>query len=87
MRLFAVRIEQACSLRRIARSAAMRARSYSYGVVALSIREARRLDSLLMRWRVPGICARHRRLFKQWLADVATRVNIQFDANYGEVPF
>jgi hypothetical protein len=60
---------------------------FSFSVVARSIREARRLDGLPTPGAFLKICARHRRLFKAWQADVMTLMNIRSDAIYGEVPF
>jgi hypothetical protein len=59
----------------------------SYGVATRSIREARRLDGLPTPGAFLEICARHRRLFKQWRADLMTLANIRFDAIHGPVPF
>ena len=60
---------------------------FSFSVVARSIREARRLDGLPTPGAFLKICARHRRLFKAWQADVMRLMNIRSDAIYGEVPF
>jgi hypothetical protein len=60
---------------------------FSYGVIARSIRQARRLDGLPTPGAFLEICSRHRRLFKQWRADVMTLMGIRFDTIHGECPF
>jgi len=60
---------------------------FSYGVIARSIREARRLEGLPSPGAFLEICSRHRRQFKKWQADVLTLINIRHDAIYGPCPF
>jgi|SRR5580692_1468631 hypothetical protein len=60
---------------------------FSVPVVARSIREARRLDTLPTPGVFLGMCSRHRQLFRRWRADMTTLANLRFDAIHGECPF
>jgi hypothetical protein len=60
---------------------------FSYGVIARSIREARRLDGLPTPGAFLEMCARHRRHFQQYRSDVVELWGVRHDAIYGPCPF
>jgi hypothetical protein len=60
---------------------------FSAAVIARSVREARRLDSLPTPGAFLDMCARHRRLFEQYRSDVVGLWVVRDDAIHGPCPF
>ena len=60
---------------------------FSYSVSAQSIREALRMDGLPTPGAFLAMCARHRRLFQRYRADVLDLIGVRHDAVYGPCPF